>query len=133
MHLWILFHHLREELSAAHVREAQIRDHCIARLLRQDAQRFEASGQWREAMRARYRELVGSLIDDGVLADIPGRTTGEYRSEFMAARPADGAAFRELTDLLEAVWYGGVETDAADNQRFRELAVRARRREDVSV
>jgi uncharacterized membrane protein len=100
---------------------------------RRDAERFEAEGQWREAMRARYRELVRLLIDDGVLAGLPGRTTGEFRGEFMQARAADADSFIELTDLFEAVWYGGVETDAADNQRFRQLADAARRREPVGV
>ena len=98
-----------------------------------DAERLEAAGEWREAMRARYRELVRSLIEAGVLADIPGRTTGEYRSELIAARPQQGDAFRELTDLFERVWYGGAPTDAADNQRFRRLADRVRVREVESV
>jgi hypothetical protein len=100
---------------------------------RSDAERFEAAGQWREAMRSRYRELVRLLIDDGVLADLPGRTTGEYRGEFVRARAAQADSFRELTELFEAVWYGGVETDAADNQRFRLLADGLRRRVPVGV
>jgi hypothetical protein len=93
---------------------------------RGDAERFEASGQWREAMRARYRELVRSLVEDGVLDDVPGRTTGEYRAAFAAARPEQAPAFTALTDLFEAVWYGGAETDEGDNARFKELASRAR-------
>ena len=98
-----------------------------------DAERFEAQGEWREATRARYRELVGSLIEDGVLTDIPGRTTGEYRSEYVAARPEESGPFRELTDLFERVWYGGADTDARDNERFRSLAAAARRRQMVSA
>ena len=100
---------------------------------RSDAERFEAAGQWREAMRARYRELVRTLIDDRVLDDVPGRTTGEYRGEFVQARPTNADSFIELTELFEAVWYGGIETDAADNQRFRQLADASRRREAVGV
>ena len=100
---------------------------------RNDAERFEATGQWREAMRARYRELVRTLIDDRILDDLPGRTTGEYRTEFVRARPANAGAFAELTELFEAVWYGGVETDAADNQRFRRLVEASRSREPVGV
>lgn len=88
---------------------------------RADAERFEAAGEWREAMRARYRELVRALVDDRVLDDVPGRTTGEYRHAFVAARPQDAASFVELTDLFEEVWYGGRETDASDNARFRDL------------
>jgi hypothetical protein len=99
---------------------------------RRDAEQFEAAGQWREAMRARYRELVRSLIDDGVLDSLPGRTTGEFRGEYARARAGHADSFIELTELFEAVWYGGVDTDAADNQRFRALAD-ASRREPVGV
>jgi Domain of unknown function (DUF4129) len=95
---------------------------------RSEAERFEAAGEWRDAMRARYRELVRSLIDEGVLGELPGRTTGEFRAEFVHARPQRAGEFGELTDLFEAVWYGGVDTDASDNQRFRALADRSRER-----
>ncbi|MEY2421534.1 MAG: hypothetical protein QOI95_1601 [Acidimicrobiaceae bacterium] len=100
---------------------------------RRDAEQFEAAGQWREAMRARYRELVRTLIDEGVLDDLPGRTTGEYRNEFVHARRDGADSFVELTELFEAVWYGGVDTAAADNQRFRQLADASRHREPVGV
>jgi hypothetical protein len=98
-----------------------------------DAERFEAAGQWAEAMRARYRELVRRLIDEGVLDDLPGRTTGEFRGEYVRARPGNAAPFVELTELFEAVWYGGADTDAADNRHFRQLADAARQRELVGV
>ncbi|MEY2431239.1 MAG: hypothetical protein QOC92_964 [Acidimicrobiaceae bacterium] len=100
---------------------------------RSDAERYEAAGQWREAMRARYRELVRALIEGGVLEDLPGRTTGEYRHAFVQARSARADSFVELTELFEAVWYGGVDTDAADNRRFRELALGCRDREPAAV
>jgi hypothetical protein len=100
---------------------------------RSDAERFEAAGQWREAMRARYGELVRSLVEERVLDDVPGRTTGEYRTAFVLIRPERADAFVELTALFETVWYGGVETDARDNARFRELAALARTREPVAV
>jgi hypothetical protein len=100
---------------------------------RTDAERLEAAGQWREAMRARYRELVRALIEDDMLDDLPGRTTGEYRAAFVRARPERADSFVELTDLFEAVWYGGVETDESDNSRFRHLAATARLREPVTV
>jgi len=96
---------------------------------RAEAERFEAAGEWREAMRARYRELVRALIDEGVLDEVPGRTTGEFRSEFAAAKPAKAHVFGALTELFESVWYGGRDTDASDNQRFRTLADQSRERE----
>jgi hypothetical protein len=100
---------------------------------RTDAERFEATGQWREAMRARYRELVTALVEERVLADLPGRTTGEFLTEYAGARPEGRAAFEELTALFEGVWYGGAETGAADNERFRQLAGAARQAERVGV
>jgi hypothetical protein len=102
---------------------------------RSDAERFEAEGRWREAMRARYRELVRTLVDDNVLVDVPGRTTGEYRAELAEARPPASDPFGELTDLFEAAWYGGRDTGREENARFRELAtvVRERTRELVGV
>ncbi|MEY2460925.1 MAG: hypothetical protein QOG30_2755 [Acidimicrobiaceae bacterium] len=65
--------------------------------------------------------------------DLPGRTTGEYRAEYVRARPAHAGAFVELTELFEAVWYGGVDTDAAGIERFRHLADAAREREPVGA
>jgi Domain of unknown function (DUF4129) len=98
---------------------------------RTDAERFEAEQRWREAMRARYRELVRMLVDDGALVDVPGRTTGEYERELAAARPAAADAFRVLTALFEDVWYGGQPATAEQQQRFRALAAHVRERTNV--
>jgi hypothetical protein len=102
---------------------------------RSDAERFEAEQRWREAIRARYRELVRTLVDERVLVDVPGRTTGEYNHELAGARPAAAAAFDELTALFESVWYGGQLATEDDYQRFRALigTVRERVRELVAV
>jgi len=100
---------------------------------RSEAEQLEAAGQWREAMRARYRELVTALVEEHVLADLPGRTTGEFLTEYTLARPDGRIAFEDLTRLFEGVWYGGVETGEADNERFRRLATAARQREAVGV
>ena len=93
---------------------------------RTDAERFEAAGEWREAMRARYRELVSALVEAGVLADVPGRTTGEYLVEYTHALPHGREAFDALTRLFEGVWYGGRLTGRDDNEEFRRLAGVAR-------
>ncbi len=95
---------------------------------RSEAERYEAEQRWREAMRARYRELVRLLVDDGVLADVPGRTTGEYETELATTRPAAAETFGELTECFDAVWYGGRQTDADEYGRFRELARMTRER-----
>jgi hypothetical protein len=97
-----------------------------ARDWRREAEELEAVSRWRDALLARYRELVTDLIDDGVLADVPGRTSGEYRLEYADQRPSRAAAFAEATDLFERSWYGAEPTGPDENRRFRTLAADAR-------
>jgi hypothetical protein len=42
-----------------------------------EAEQYEAKGEWKLGLRARYRSLVSELIHRRQLRDIPGRTTGE--------------------------------------------------------
>jgi hypothetical protein len=93
-----------------------------AKAWRRDAEEHEAAGRWREAMLARYRELVTTLIDAGALVDVPGRTSGEFRVELAAAQPSHATAFTEATDLFERAWYGAEPTGPEENARFRALA-----------
>src|SRR5690349_24015139 len=53
-----------------------------------------------------YTTLFRSLIDDGALVDVPGRTSGEFRAELAVAQPAHADAFTDATDLFERAWYG---------------------------
>ncbi len=87
-----------------------------------DAERFEARGEWKQALRCRFRALVGALIELGALRDLPGRTTGEYRIEMRAFAPAASDAFVGATDLFERAWYGDEPTGPEQNARFRDLA-----------
>ena len=52
------------------------------------ARRLEAEGRWKDAMRARFGSLVERLVDGGLVADVPGRTTGRVpgRGPGVAAR-----------------------------------------------
>src|SRR3954452_1180279 len=100
-----------------------------AKAWRRDAEEHEAEGRWREAMLARYRELVTTLIDDGALVDVPGRTSGEFRVELAASQPSHAGAFTEATDLFERAWYGAEPTGPAENARFRALAEQVPRRD----
>ena len=52
-----------------------------------EAARCEAEGRWHEALRARYRLLVGRLATGGVLGDLVGRTAGELVAEVRATCP----------------------------------------------
>jgi hypothetical protein len=90
-----------------------------------DAERLTREGRHREALRARYRELVARLVDDGTIVDLAGRTTGELRIEVLTARPAAAASFSAATLLFEQAWYGGHSVDGDHVERLRQLAAEA--------
>ena len=100
-----------------------------------EAERLEAAGDWKAGLRARYRALVGGLIAEQILRDIPGRTTGEYRIEMRRAAPPVAGAFAEASGLFERAWYGDEPTGPAQSQQFQALAAhiaeQARRLDDA--
>ncbi len=87
-----------------------------------EAERFEAEGAWKQALRCRFRALVSALIDRGVVRDIPGRTTGEYRVEVRRNAERVAPAFAGAADLFERARYGDEDTGPDENARFRSLA-----------
>jgi hypothetical protein len=87
-----------------------------------EAERYEAEGQWKQALRCRFRALVGALVDRGVVRDIPGRTTGEYRVEVGRNAPAVAAPFAGTAELFDRAWYGDESTGPDENRLFRALA-----------
>lgn len=91
---------------------------------RAEAAVHDAAGRWRDALRCRYRALVAELAGRGVVEEIPGRTTGEYRRQVDAVVPAAAPAFDGATDLFEQAWYGDRPTGREDQARFDELARR---------
>ena len=91
---------------------------------RAEAARHEAEGRWREALRCRYRSLIAELAERDLVTEIPGRTSGEYRSEVATALPAAAADFGAATDLFEQAWYGHAATGARDSGRLDELSGR---------
>src|SRR5207244_8332949 len=84
----------------------------------------EAAGRWRDAVRCRYRALVADLARRGVVDEVPGRTSGEYRAEVTASLPAAAADFTGATDLFERAWYGAADAGPDDDERFKRLAER---------
>src|SRR6266540_2818720 len=91
---------------------------------RADAEAHEASGQWRQAVRCRYRALVADLASRGVVQEVPGRTSGEYRSEVGRNLPNASEAFAGATEVFDRAWYGRRPTDEGEAIRFRDLAGR---------
>lgn len=89
-----------------------------------EAERLEAAGEWKEALRARYRALVRTLTDRRQLPDIAGRTTGELRGDLARTTPDATGDFDDASLLFELAWYADVATGADENARFRSLAER---------
>jgi len=89
-----------------------------------EATRCEAAGDWRGALRSRYRALIAELARQGLVEEIDGRTTGEYERAVAGALPAQAREFAGATELFERAWYGDAPTDAAMAAEFRLLAQR---------
>ncbi len=89
-----------------------------------DAAAHEAAGEWKLAMRARFAELVRTLVDRAQVADIPGRTDGELTSDLETTTPSAVEDFAAAVLLFELPWYADVATGREDNERFRDIAAR---------
>ena len=85
---------------------------------REEADAHRAAGRLRDALRCRYRALVGDLARRGLLDEIPGRTTGEERDQLVVSAPEIADLFDDAVDLFDAVWYGDAAVDTADLDRF---------------
>jgi hypothetical protein len=91
---------------------------------RADAERHRRDGRHRDAVRCRYRALVGDLARLGLIDEIPGRTTGEERRQLHEVAPAAASPFDTAADLFDGAWYGHAVVDEADDERFQELEAR---------
>ncbi len=88
---------------------------------RTEAEQHRLAGRYRDALRCRYRALVGDLARRGLIDEIPGRTTGEERVQLMSVTPAASAPFNSAADLFDGAWYGQLAVDAADDDHFQAL------------
>ncbi len=86
---------------------------------RAEADRLAASGQWKDAVRARFRAIVRELEQRGVLDVRPGRTAGEIAREAAAAVPAISAPTRSAALVFDAIWYGDRPATAGDHDALR--------------
>lgn len=89
-----------------------------------EAQAHEAAGRWREALRSRYRKLLAELSARGLIEEVPGRTSGEYLRESLAALPAAADDLRAVTAAFEDAWYGSRAVSQADVAAVRERTTR---------
>jgi Domain of unknown function (DUF4129) len=89
---------------------------------RAEAEAQERAGEWRQAVRSRYRALVADLAARGLVDEIPGRTAGEYRGEVRRNVPTAAAEFGDATELFELAWYARWPTGPDDAARLRTLS-----------
>ncbi len=74
---------------------------------RREAEVLAAGGQWKEALRARFRAVARDLEERGVLDPRPGRTAAEVAAEAGVRMPAVAAELHGAATLFDEVWYGG--------------------------
>ncbi len=91
---------------------------------RTEADAHERAERWRPALRCRYRALVAELAAEGVVDEVPGRTTGEYRAAVTVAAPGVAPEFGAVTEAFERAWYGQAPTGADDAAHLSSLADR---------
>ncbi len=88
---------------------------------RAEADAHRRAGRFRDALRCRYRALVGDLARRGLIDEIPGRTTGEERAQLHDVAPRAAPPFDRAADLFDGAWYGDVAVDEGDDDTFIEL------------
>jgi hypothetical protein len=91
---------------------------------RREAEEHRAAGRHRDAVRCRYRALVGDLARRGLIDEIPGRTSGEERIQMTSVAPREAPAFSSAAELFDEAWFGDVPVADADVQRMEALEVR---------
>lgn len=92
---------------------------------RRNAAAARESGDFREAIRCQYRGLVGDLARSGFVDEIPGRTSGEERSQVAEIAPRLGAVgaavaaqFDVAADIFDQAWFDDEIVTADDDRRF---------------
>jgi hypothetical protein len=98
-----------------------------------DAELSERAGEWREALRCRYRALIAELAAAGLVEETPGRTTGEYLAEIRRELPEAAAPAAALSAAFDAVWYGNAPAGPGEVAALRADADEVRRRAAVDV
>ena len=88
---------------------------------RSEAEEHRRAGRFRDALRCRYRALVGDLARSGLIDEIPGRTTGEERAQLRRVIPDASRPFNAAADLFDGAWYGHRDVDAAADDQFQSL------------
>lgn len=81
---------------------------------RAEAETLAARGDYKEAIRARFRAVIRELEERGVLDPRPGRTAGEIAREGGAVVPSIAADLRAVATTFDNAWYGRHEAGRTD-------------------
>jgi hypothetical protein len=101
---------------------------------RAEAEALAARGEFKEAVRARFRAIIRELEERGVLDPRAGRTAGEIAREGGAAVPFVRSHLDDAATTFDLAWYGHRGAGAAEYERVRAAddAIRAARLVTVS-
>lgn len=88
----------------------------------------ERRGDLREAVRAAYRAVLAAYAELDLVAEVEGRTVGEYRRAVATADPGRREVFDRASDVVEAVLYADQPPSPADLAAVRRAAPAAARR-----
>lgn len=86
----------------------------------EEAERAEARGDLRGALRCRHQALVATMVSRRLTDDVPGLTVREHQQRLAAHFPDVSLEIAELTERFERTWYGGEPVTAAALRRFSE-------------
>jgi len=85
------------------------------------AEQYAAAGDWRSAVRDRFRAVIKELENATVLDPRPARTAFEASALAGRALPDQARALRSGAEIFSAVMYGDLAADAATYRRMAEL------------
>lgn len=77
------------------------------------ADTLAASGDYKGACRALYLSLLQRLHENGIAVFAPAKTNYEY-AYTLGKYPSIQAAFKELADRVEVIWFGNKEATTDD-------------------
>lgn len=103
---------------------------------RAEAEAHLAAGRWEAALRARYAAAVVTLLERGVVDELPGRTIRELDAELQVVAPALAPAVAAAGARVERVVFGDEpagEDDLEVAANALELAATASPRVEVGV
>jgi hypothetical protein len=114
--------HLRDALTDRR-RGARVRS---ADEYRAEAESLAASGDFKEAVRARFRAIIRELEERAILDPRPGRTAGEIAREGSTAVPSIREDLHAVAATFNRAWYSRVPATRADYDTVRDADERIR-------